>query len=108
MEATLVYFQLEDIVNDSIDDLNGITIGPLNAYALVAQWPGIFSIEPNIDGEDTLCMAKVVGQRCWLAVNKSGSTYTVHSSAFVPAPVVSSGILGPHPTTVYRPGGRGK
>lgn len=101
MNTGLFYFTLTNIQSDSIDSINGVATGGLTASQLIAALPGIFWIQENINGDNRLCMSKVIGEPCTLTMNMSGTPYTAEPSAFVLIPDSTGNVIGPHPIKSY-------
>ena len=101
MQTSNFYFKL-DPTSDSIDAICNLATGGMNGYTLAAQMPGIFWIEQDVNGNDCLCMRKVVGADCPLLIN---GTTTVFPIPFVAIPDQSN-IFGTHPTVLFKPGPR--
>lgn len=87
-------FSIIDINSDTISSIGGFTISPpVTAASLIAAHPAQYWIEPDTNGEDTLCSAKLDTAPLTLSATNGVTGYTRNATLF-----------GGHPT--HRPGGK--
>jgi len=101
----LFYYLIDNLSTDTVDVIGGLSTGGVSIANLIAALPGTFWIEPDVNGEDALCTTKLVGKSQDLTVNLSGTVYVAKAIPFVPVPD-QTGIFGPHPAVIFKPGPR--
>lgn len=86
-----VWFNLKNLSTDVITKVNDIDVDSLTGGELVDANPGQFWIEPDTNGNDTLCATKVIGQPLTLSALNGVTPYNVSAQDFI--------LIGGHPPT---------
>lgn len=104
-QTCFYYYLINNLSTDTIDVIGGLSTGGVSVANLISALPGTFWIESDVNGEDALCTTKLVGKSQDLTVNLSGSVYVAKAIPFVAIPD-QTGIVGPHPAVIFKPGPR--